>query len=42
MLSPKHILSVVALLLGVFSLVWPSYPLAGIAVVLLAVANLLP
>lgn len=40
--SPKHILSAVALLLGVCSLIWPNYPLCGVAVVLLAVANFLP
>lgn len=40
--SPKHILSAVALLLGIFGLIWPNYPLCGVAIVLLAVANFLP
>jgi hypothetical protein len=40
--SPKHIISAIALLLGVLSLIWPSYPLTGVAVILLAIANFLP
>lgn len=40
--SPKHILSAVALLLGICALIWPNYPLCAVAVVLLAVANFLP
>lgn len=40
--SPKHVLSAVALLLGVCSLIWPSYPLCCVAIVLLSVANFLP
>jgi hypothetical protein len=40
--SIKHILSAIALLLAVFGLIWPNYPLTTVAVVLLAVSNFTP
>lgn len=41
-MTPKQILSAVALLLGVFGLIWPNYPLCAVGVVLLAVCNFIP
>lgn len=41
-MTPKHILSGIAIILGVAGLIWPNYPLVGVAVVLVAVANFLP
>lgn len=41
MLSPFLILVVLALLFAVLSMVWPSYPLVPVAVILLCVAMLI-
>jgi hypothetical protein len=40
--TPKEILSAIAIVLGVAGLIWPNYPLVGVAAILLGVANFLP
>lgn len=41
-LSPKHILSAVALGCGIVGLIWPNYPLTAVGVIMLAVCNFIP
>jgi uncharacterized membrane protein len=41
-MTPKHILSGIAIIVAVAGLIWPSTPLVAVAVVLVAVANFLP
>lgn len=41
MISPFVILVVIALLLAIIGLIWPTYPVVAVAVVLLCVALLI-
>jgi hypothetical protein len=41
MMTPKHILAAIAVLLAVVSY-WPGAPTLGVAVILLGVAELIP
>lgn len=41
-MTPHMILVILALLFAVLSIPWPSYPLLAVAVILLAVSQLIP
>lgn len=40
--TPHHILAGIALIFAVLSFIWPSYPLLGVSVILLAISAFLP